>query len=503
MLLAIALFLCAAHAHGYELVVQTSLGAVHGLRPDQGAYTMFLGVPYARVDEENPFGVTYHDDIGCPQVGGRGSDGPQGSIQCLVLNVYVPDVADPSSLPVMVWFHGGAFVTGDSNRGMNAPTYLIKHDVIIVSVNYRLGIYGFMCTDSAKSPGNNGLKDQLLALRWVRDNIGSFGGDKDKVTAFGTSAGGMSVHLHLLSHHEKLFERAIIQSGPSSSPWTIVDADNTIPIRLASALGFQTEDVDDAIDFLSKASVHDVVRAANDLLIITAANDNQPLTKPCVEKEFEGVERFVTTHSNVAHSTKAKDTDIMIGHNSQEMIFQYGTRPDEFFSGYSFENLLDFGFNVTDFEDMTQVVRQFYIGDRETSSDLKEEITNFASDFVWNHPTERAVRLLVEDQARVVYKYLFSYEGGRNLLKHITGSTMPGASHGDELGYLCVSGSSNPLPAYTALLPAVWAPVSRGERPYLEIGREVTAGRRPLHDRMAFWDVFYEANQHKAKGFNE
>nr|UUH60602.1 acetylcholine esterase [Ectropis obliqua] len=521
-----------------SIEVQTSLGEVRGLRSEEGDYNMFLGVPYALVNEDDPFGApiphpgyaepveAYTDNIFCPQIRGGSFT---GTLECLTLNIYVPDTADEGPLPVLVWVHGGAWVEGSGHRSLTSPNFLVKHGVIIVTVQYRVGMYGFLCTDSPKAPGNAGLRDQLLGFRWIKNHIQSFGGDPDKVTVFAESAGGMSLHLHLLSHHEKLFERAIIQSGSSSSPWTTVDQHNHVPIEVARALGFETEDLEEAIDFIGKANIEDVVNTAADLRIATAVNNNQPLTKACVEREFEGIERFVPIHPNIAHSDKVKDMDIMIGYNSEEMIFQYAGRVEEFYNDFSFRDLLNFGYNVTGMEQMTTLLRHFYIGDEETTPDLEQEIVQYGSDFVWAHPTERAIRLFLEDEVRVIYQYLFSYEGGRNFLKVNINTTVPGAAHADELGYLFDMNRfrdqedtpedlrvvdqmttmwtnfvkyGNPTPEVSDLLPVRWEPLTAERRRYLNIDKDLTLGTRPFHDRVAFWDLFYETNRQQADGFS-
>lgn len=97
----------------------------------------------------------------------------------------------------MYWIHGGAFVFGD-NRGYG-PDYLMEKPVVLVQVHYRLNIFGFLSTEDENAEGNAGLKDQLFGLKWVRRNIGNFGGNPESVTIFGESAGGASVQYHLVS----------------------------------------------------------------------------------------------------------------------------------------------------------------------------------------------------------------------------------------------------------------------------------------------------------------
>lgn len=99
----------------------------------------------------------------------------------------------------MAYIHGGGWLTGDGNRGTYGPEYLIDYDVILVTINYRLGPLGFLSTEDKVAPGNYGLKDQQLALKWIKKNIKYFGGNSDSITIFGQSAGGASVNYHLLS----------------------------------------------------------------------------------------------------------------------------------------------------------------------------------------------------------------------------------------------------------------------------------------------------------------
>ena len=146
--------------------------------------------------------------MACPQQGfeppGAGLQKIQGQEDCLFLNIYVPDtifVDDPQIklLPVMVWLHGGAFMIGSNNYNRLGPQHFVNKDVIVISVNYRLGPLGFLSLGSEEVPGNAGLRDQLMALTWVRENIENFGGNPESVTFFGESAGSRSINLHLLS----------------------------------------------------------------------------------------------------------------------------------------------------------------------------------------------------------------------------------------------------------------------------------------------------------------
>jgi len=212
-------------------LVHVASGALRGVvAPD---HRLFAGIPYAappvgplRLADPQPAppwpGVRDASHYGprCMQsLGGDLELGRQTDEDCLSLNVWTPaPTADPGKpRPVMVWIHGGAFVNG-SGRIYDAQRLAARGDIIVVTINYRLGALGFLAHPALGPPGhvgNYGLADQQAALRWVRDNIAAFGGDPGRVTVAGESAGGMSVCDHLVAPGSRgLFAAAIIQSGP-------------------------------------------------------------------------------------------------------------------------------------------------------------------------------------------------------------------------------------------------------------------------------------------------
>jgi len=145
------------------------------------------------------------------------------SEDCLYLNIWAPEKAD--NLPVIVWIHGGGYFGGTGAQGLYDGTRLTRRGVIVVTINYRLGIFGFLATPelSAESPdhasGNQGIEDQIAALQWVKTNIAAFGGDPERVTIMGESAGANSVAVLVVSPLAKgLFQRAIAESGNYSVP---------------------------------------------------------------------------------------------------------------------------------------------------------------------------------------------------------------------------------------------------------------------------------------------
>jgi len=236
-IVAIATAFLALASASPDLVVDTKFGQVMGA--DEGTYSAFKGIPYAASTAgenrwtapkdpepwEDVRDATEYRSI-CPQAADEGSaffeefsevlgvESPAPpnftiSEDCLVLNVFTPSLN--GSAPVMVWIHGGALVTG---AGEQYPADgLVSHDVVVVTINYRLGFLGYFAHPDLQDT-NFGLLDQVKALEWVQENIAQFGGDPNQVTIFGESAGGVSVLALTVSPlAEGLFRGAIAQSS--------------------------------------------------------------------------------------------------------------------------------------------------------------------------------------------------------------------------------------------------------------------------------------------------
>ncbi|MFL6078128.1 MAG: carboxylesterase/lipase family protein [Mycobacteriales bacterium] len=232
-------------------VVVTSQGALRGARV--GGVEEFLGVPYAAPPvgalrwrapraAAGWSGVRAATAFG-PHCAQPGTAFGQASVSedCLYLNVYAPARHGAGRLPVMVWIHGGALFIGESDDF--DPTALVRRGVVVVTVNYRLGALGFLAHPAlAARPGgpsgNYGLMDQQAALRWVRRDVGAFGGDAREVTVFGESAGGLSTLAQLASPGAHgLFARALVESGSYGPTLPTLAAAETDGRAFATAAG--------------------------------------------------------------------------------------------------------------------------------------------------------------------------------------------------------------------------------------------------------------------------
>ncbi|XP_005383075.1 PREDICTED: neuroligin-1 isoform X1 [Chinchilla lanigera] len=319
--LAISLTLCmlgsllqAAHVLSQKLddvdpLVTTNFGKIRGVKKELnneilGPVIQFLGVPYAAPptgehrfqppEPPSPWAdirnATQFAPV-CPQniIDGRlpevmlpvwftnnldvvSSYVQDQSEDCLYLNIYVPtedDIRDSGGpKPVMVYIHGGSYMEGTGNL-YDGSVLASYGNVIVITVNYRLGVLGFLSTGDQAAKGNYGLLDLIQALRWTSENIGFFGGDPLRITVFGSGAGGSCVNLLTLSHYSEgnrwsnstkgLFQRAIAQSGTALSSWAVSFQPAKYARMLATKVGCNVSDTVDLVECLQKKPYKELV----------------------------------------------------------------------------------------------------------------------------------------------------------------------------------------------------------------------------------------------------
>ena len=307
-------------------VVTTSLGRIRGATGSvdgfAGVVHRFLTIPYAkpplgnlRFMKPRPHpgwtGVRDGSMLGnaCIQV-----DSPlplpvgvDESEDCLVLNVYVPDTGyfPNTSLPVMIFVHDGGFQWG-TGYYYDGAKLALTGNVIYVTLNYRLDLLGWISTGNKLIPGNTGFFDQLLAIKWVRDNIASFGGDPDEITLHGLSSGAESVMAHVYSSLSAgLFKRAIVNSAPAS--WQY----DALSQRRESFLEFAT------LAGCSKRRTRNIIRCLQQLDVDSLRSSNYAVTLPdlAFDLAYRVVDgKFLTqTPREALESGRFNDVDLIIG----------------------------------------------------------------------------------------------------------------------------------------------------------------------------------------------
>ena len=264
---------------GDPSIVQVAQGSLQGIVSASGR--QFLGIPFAAPPvgdlrwkaPQSPASWSSTRDATqmgsrCPQVATPLGNAAGDNEDCLYLNVYTP-VPSASARPVMVWLHGGSFSIGSGND-YPGDVMAATGNVIVVTVNYRLGPFGFLALkglqseDSHGSTGNYGVLDQLAAIQWVHDNIAQFGGDPDNVTLFGESAGSFSICGHLASPLTAgLFQKAIMESGPcSGGAMSLSDAESYgKSFSARSSLGCDSLIASDVVSCMRGKSADEIIAA--------------------------------------------------------------------------------------------------------------------------------------------------------------------------------------------------------------------------------------------------
>ena len=297
-------------------VVETSLGKIKGSsqRSKFGkSYFSFKGIPYAQpplgdLRFAKPVPIAPWTNIldlsrnkespACWQVNPLFPESDsrflmKGQEDCLYLNVFTHKLPeeDVQSLPVIFWIHGGAFTVESNDSRMYGPDLLLEHDVVLVTINYRLGPFGFLALGN--EAGNQGMHDQVTALKWVQSHISAFGGDPQNVTIMGESAGGMSCMLHLVSPlSQGLFHKVIALSGAGSTPFLHNDRKPQHYARAAAKKFVGAEDYTDE-ELLAKLRSVPAKKIATLPTMFKDWDSTLPVCfKPCLDPQ-DGDEAFM------------------------------------------------------------------------------------------------------------------------------------------------------------------------------------------------------------------
>lgn len=366
-----------------------------------------------------------------------------GNEDCLYLNVYTKNLTPSNSLPVMVWIHGGGFYTGSGNSDYYGPDFFIAHDVILVTFNYRLEVLGFLCLDTEEVPGNAGLKDQVMALKWVKNNIAAFGGDPNNITIFGCSAGSAATSYHLMSEmSEGLFNKAICQSGVCINEWSYNSYGRQRAFQLGKLLGKETEDENELLEFLMAVSPLSLVNVQ----LPQIESDHADITDsilfgPVLENPHLKIEKFITeAPPALLNRGNLAKVPIILGYTSGEgiEIARKLLHTLGFMSkvGSVVPKELKLKWSPEKIKDADEKIRDHYFGGREITMNSVQEVVNLETDKLFVYNIVRFARSFSRSSSMPVYLYKFDIETERNYTKkYYKMDAIEGVCHADELPY--------------------------------------------------------------------
>jgi para-nitrobenzyl esterase len=410
--------------------VRTESGPVSGVVAD--GVVAYKGIPYAappvgdlrwRAPQPAPkwTAVRAADAYGhdCMQLPFPSDAAPLGTPpdeDCLFVNVWAPEKPASPKLPVMVWIHGGGFVNGGASPAVYDGRHFAKRGVVFVSLNHRLGRFGFfahpaLSAENPKGPlGNYGYLDQIAALQWVQRNVAAFGGDPDNVTVFGESAGGGSVHTLMVSPLAKgLFHKAIVESGGGRAggvmtPRSLKEAE-AVGVAFAKAAGVAGEDAA-ALAALRKLPASDLVRGLN---LMTMGQQRDTYAGPMIDGQVVAEEPETAFRAG-----RQARVPYMVGANNRE--FGFMPLPPQAVEGM----LARFG------ADRDAVVAAY---DPEKTGNLGEIGVGLASDGGMVEPARLLARL-ASAAGQTTYAYRFSYVASS------IRANMKGALHATEIPFV-------------------------------------------------------------------
>ncbi|XP_034238773.1 juvenile hormone esterase-like isoform X2 [Thrips palmi] len=477
--------------------VRYAAGEVRGrwVEAERGgaAFAAYLGVPYARppighlrfkapkrldkLPGSGPLDAG-RDPPPCAQINIHSAEKEVvGQEDCLYLNVYVPARTPPASealLPVLFVVHGGAFEHGSGRLDAFGPHYLLNEDVVVVAANYRQGALGFLNLDTEEIPGNAGLKDLVMALRWVKANIAAFGGDPARVTALGWSTGASAVHiLSLLPSTRDLFSRAALLSGHALLPRAYTERHIARATTLAAILGAADNSTEAVTRTLQEASVDSLLRACDDPRMRAVG---LPLPSP-ERRDTKGAEPklLLQDPESLLRQPKAPAMPLLLSVNSREGSFPFKIwdlaqrspqaldellprlLPADLLPGADTAAALGLGaagaagargpgggagpgpgpLGKDAALRLAQLVRDEYSGGGPIANNT-DVFLELLGDTFLRASLWRALGLAanMSTEAAPLHVYQFQVDAEYNYAKKLYGISTPGATHTDDLGYL-------------------------------------------------------------------
>ncbi|CAH0728693.1 unnamed protein product, partial [Brenthis ino] len=382
-------------------VVVTEHGPVRGY--ENNGVVQFFDIPYGRFSAEGRFQnsskpvpwvaiqeKTEHTSR-CPQI--NIENAYIGTPECLTLSVFKPQSAESSG--VLFYIHDSNFSNGSGDPQKYIPKNLVSKDLIVVLPNYRLGPLGFLCFQNRTAPGNAGLKDLSLALKWTFDNIKNFGGNASNIVVSGSGAAGAMVEYLLLFNGSRSFiSKAIVESGFTLSPWAL----DRNPLRTAEKLVDKLHTAGSSINSIEQADIEQLIRAAKDIDF-----------RPCIESEAG----FLNHSPWALLENQTLKIPYMSGSANEAAMEEAFQQTEESLSHLNLNTYLllpsDLKFDNDEERDKVgNQVKNQYFGENDITMDNRIKLSQCLSDSKYIYPGIRGARLLIKGGSTVFF-YEFSY----------------------------------------------------------------------------------------------
>nr|ARM65387.1 putative antennal esterase CXE16 [Ectropis obliqua] len=470
------------------------------------------------------------DGPACPQ---PAEEGYYVDEDCLRLNVYTPRInSTGSGLPVVVFLHAGGFYSVSGRSDVAGPDYLLDEELVLVTANYRLGSLGFLSTGDEFAPGNNGLKDQVLALRWVQRNIAAFGGDPGRVTLAGYSAGAFSVALHMVSPMSKgLFHRAIAMSGSPISQIPVPPHQRALAERQAALAGCPHRSSREMLACLRNKTADEIGNSLDGFF--EYAYDPVLVWTPVVEPDC-GQERFLAEHPLTSlRAGRAHPVPCVISQTTGEFFWKaftiLGNASLSSAMGQDWRRMAAISFQLPAADAAADALRAHYLGPGSRGPLANDSHTADALGRLYSHGVigfgvHTLVNALAVYSPHPVYYYRFDYIGNNSHYMDPATHKPTGVAHHDDLIYLfsinvsfpliapsgsqdsrmvdymtgmwrrfAATGNPNPTAAPGAAAPsgAAWPPFTRSARRYLNVKATPAVQSNMFEEDLQVWENLY------------
>ncbi|KOB65324.1 Antennal esterase CXE14 [Operophtera brumata] len=444
--------------------VEIDSGVVRGYTAEDGDYLAYLGIPYAA----SPTGIRRFK---CPQFG-------KGDEDCLIVNVFTPTTVSNEPLPVLIYIHGGSFLMGSGQTKGVEP--LIKQNIIVVTINYRLGALGFLCLGINEAPGNAGLKDQVAALKWVQRNIREFGGDPNQMS-------------------KGLFHKAIIESGVATAVWAVDATPMHTALNFAKAFDFKNNNLYMLIDLYKRLPAKQLSATNNEYY--QNLTDGTFGFVPCVEKKLVGIEPFLTEspHQMIKKKAFNKVPMMFIFANLEGLYLRssdyyelnYKERMEDNFKDFMLADLI---FDSDEIRDqITRNIRYFYFGNKTIGDTTLREYLDYFGDSHILHGLLNSVETYAKDNENV-YLMEFAHSGKLGSFDQFyVDNNITMAGHGDAIKHVILNKALEDKSDEVAVDRMANIVANFVKFSDLQVLEE------PYWDRKIYWDRLYEGYRRDIK----